>query len=141
MKDKCFLDTNLIVYLFDKSEPDKRQKARRVFIELQRQSESYISSQVVNEFIVSSSQKIKKPIPFDQIEKKLLFLDRRLHIVPLRFETSLKAVEIRRQYHYAYWDALIIAAALEAQCATLYSEDMQHGQQIEKRLTILNPFI
>jgi predicted nucleic acid-binding protein len=45
------------------------------------------------------------------------------------------------RYHLNYWDALIVAAALLAGCDTLYTEDLQHGQVIEGRLTVVNPFL
>jgi predicted nucleic acid-binding protein len=51
----------------------------------------------------------------------------------------IRAVEVRTRYRYSFYDSLIIAAALEAGCTRLYSEDLQHGQRIE-RLTIVNPF-
>jgi predicted nucleic acid-binding protein len=50
------------------------------------------------------------------------------------------ALSIAARLHYQLYDAMIIAAALEAGCVTLYSEDLQHGQVIERRLTIRNPF-
>lgn len=50
------------------------------------------------------------------------------------------AMNIKKRYKFSYWDSLIIASALENNCAILYSEDMQHGQIIEDRLTIVNPF-
>lgn len=140
MKTKCFLDTNILVYLFDQSEVDKHQKIKHIFGELEKTSEMYISAQVVNEFIVFASQKIQHPIPLDQIENILDFFKRRLHIIPLRFETSLRALEYTRRYGYSYWDSLIFASALEMQCSFLYSEDMQHEQIIESTLTIINPF-
>lgn len=139
MNDKCFLDTNIIVYLFDTSEPDKRWKAKKLFAKLQKNKRGYISAQVVNEFIVITSQKITHPLPLDRVEGKLLFLQGTLHISPLYFETSRKAIEIRRRYRYSYWDSLIIASALESNCSILYSEDMHHGQVIEGKLTIHNP--
>jgi predicted nucleic acid-binding protein len=51
-----------------------------------------------------------------------------------------RALDIQARYHYGFYGALIIAAALEAGCTRLYSEDLQHGQLIE-RLTIENPFL
>jgi len=52
----------------------------------------------------------------------------------------LKAMEISDRYGYAYWDSLIVATALISDCAILYSEDMQHNQQFEGKIRILNPF-
>jgi predicted nucleic acid-binding protein len=54
--------------------------------------------------------------------------------------TIEKALHLAQTYQYSYWDSLIIAAALEANCAILYSEDMQHGQIFNNQLTIVNPF-
>ena len=139
MNDKYFLDTNLIVYLFDTSEPDKHRKVKKLFTEVQTHKHGYISAQVVNEFIVIASQKISHPLPLDRIGKKLVFLQKTLYILPLYIETSKKAIEIKHRYQYSYWDSLIIASALESNCSILYSEDMHHGQVIEGRLTIQNP--
>jgi predicted nucleic acid-binding protein len=140
MNAKCFLDTNILVYLFDQSEANKHQKIKQIFAELGQTTEMYISAQVVNEFIVVASQKIQHPIPLDEVEHILDFFKRRLHIIPLNLGTSLKAIEYARRYGYSFWDCLILASALETQCSILYSEDMQHEQIIENTLTILDPF-
>ena len=55
--------------------------------------------------------------------------------------TLKKAFEVSLRYQVSHWDGLIIASALEANCTTLYSEDMHHGHVIENKLTIVNPFI
>lgn len=140
MSDRCFLDTNILVYLFDTSEPNKREKVKKLFTKLQKGRQGCISFQVVNEFIVIASQKITHPIPLDQIKGRLLFLQKSLHISPLYFETSLQAIELKQRYQYSFWDSLIIASALENNCSLLYSEDIQHKQVIEGKLTIFNPF-
>ena len=49
--------------------------------------------------------------------------------------------EMRNRYHYSYYDSLILASAVESRCTIIYSEDMQHGQVIEKELKIVNPFL
>jgi predicted nucleic acid-binding protein len=55
--------------------------------------------------------------------------------------TILKASFLRKTYILSYWDSLIMASALENDCSVLYSEDMQHGQILEGRLKIINPFV
>jgi predicted nucleic acid-binding protein len=55
--------------------------------------------------------------------------------------TLLLASDLRERYKLAYWDSLIVAAALELGCDTLYTEDMQHKQVIDGRLTLINPFV
>ncbi len=139
MSANFFLDTNLIVYLFDTSEPEKRQKVKQLFAQHQPGLYGYISAQVVNEFIVIATQKITHPIPLDAIGPKILFLQQHLHISSLHTNTSLRAIDIKRQYRYSFWDSLIIASALENNCTLLYSEDMQHGQVSDGTLTIHNP--
>jgi predicted nucleic acid-binding protein len=62
----------------------------------------------------------------------------RLH--PLLISTLLVALDIAARYGFSHYDSLIIAATLESDCMTLYSEDLQHGQVIDQRLTIINPF-
>ena len=65
-------------------------------------------------------------------------VESRLH--PLAPSTLLSALDVGGRYGFSHYDSLIIAAALEAGCATLYSEDLQHGQIIDQSLTIINPF-
>jgi len=140
MNGNGFFDTNLLVYLFDTSEPMKRQQVKTLFFEMSHTGHGYISAQVVNEFITILTKKIAHPVPWDEIGGKVAFLQRYVTILPLRLETSLQALDLKRRYGYAYWDCLILASALEGGCAVVYSEDMQHGQVIERTLTIRNPF-
>ena len=58
-----------------------------------------------------------------------------------KFDTQIKAIELKDKYNLQYYDALIIATALENHCNIIFSEDMQHNQIIENQLTIINPFI
>ena len=140
MKDKVFFDTNIIVYLFDKSEEKKHAQAKKIVIASLQNVTSHISNQVINEFIVVASQKIENPIPLNRIRKNLEFLRANLNIHAIDFETSLKAIDVKLEYQFSFWDSLIIASALESNCSILYSEDMQHGQVIEDKLRILNCF-
>lgn len=115
MKDKVFFDTNIIVYLFDKSEEKKHTQAKAIFIVSLQDATSYISNQVIqviNEFIVIASQKIENPIPLNRIRKNLEFLRTSLNIHTIDFETSLKAIDVKLKYHFSFWDSLIIASAL-----------------------------
>lgn len=61
-------------------------------------------------------------------------------VLPVSLHTVHKAWEIKRCYQFSYWDSLIVAAALEGKCSTLFSEDLQHGQILENRLVVKNPF-
>jgi len=140
MRDKVFFDTNIIVYFFDKSEKVKHQQAKEILIASFENTIPYISTQVVNEFIVIASQKIENPIPLHHIKKNLDFLRMSLNVYTIDSEISLKAIDLSLSYDISFWDSLIVASALKNDCSILYSEDMQHGQIIEKKLRIINPF-
>ena len=63
-----------------------------------------------------------------------------LQCMMLTTDTNLLAIRLAARYQFAFYDALIVASALEAGCETLLTEDLTHGQIIEGRLTIQNPF-
>ena len=74
---------------------------------------------------------------FNMIELNILPIST---IAPLSFQTYHLAFSLRSKYSLSFWDSLIVASALENNCTTLYSEDMQHQQVIDNQLTIINPF-
>jgi predicted nucleic acid-binding protein len=63
-----------------------------------------------------------------------------MEIVSITPALSRASWKVKDKYRYSYWDSMIIASALDSKCSILYSEDMQHGQVIDKDLIILNPF-
>ncbi len=77
----------------------------------------------------------------DSIRTVLLRLIRTARLHPVASSTILLALDIAQRYGFSYYDSLIVAAAREADCARLYSEDLQHGQVLESGLTIINPFL
>ena len=140
MKDNVFFDTNVIVYLFDKSEDKKHRIAKTLFNEGLQKHNSFVSVQVINEFIVIVSQKIKKPLSLNEIKKRVEFLGNTLIIIPLEFASCISAIELKIKYNLSYWDSLIVASALKNDCKVLYTEDLQDGLVINEKLTIKNPF-
>ncbi len=134
MKDRSFIDTNIFLYAFSTKDNDKQLIARKIILK-----ESVISVQVVNE----TSSNLLKKLNFDedQIRKFINSSYARYEIIHLSKEVLIDASKIRERYKYSYYDTLIISAALTSGCTVLFSEDMQHGQMIENRLRIINPFI
>ena len=127
-----FFDTNILVYAF--LDVAKRRLALDVLAE-----GGLISAQVLNEFTNVARRKHQRAWP--DIEAALAVIRSRFpDIVPITAETHAGAVALARSHGLAFYDALIVVAALEAGCDTLYSEDMQHGQAIGA-LRIQNPFI
>lgn len=131
MMNKVFFDTNIFVYLF----VGDAQKANRA--EALVKQGGVISVQVLNEFIAVTRGKYR--LDWTQIEASLAAIEAECTVIPLDLALHRRAVALCRATHYSIYDGLILAAALRAGCKTLYSEDMQHGRQIEG-LTILNPF-
>jgi predicted nucleic acid-binding protein len=132
MNGKPFFDTNVLVYAVNPDDP-RGESARQLLA-----AGGLVSVQVLNEFASVAHDKLHQP--WDQVSEKLAAIRSLLAAVtPLTVEVHERALAIAQRYGYHLWDALIIAAALEAACGTLYSEDLQDGQQIEG-LRIRNPF-
>lgn len=126
-----FFDTNILVYLIS-AQSVKRDRAKAVMA-----GRGTINVQVLNEFVAVASRKYR--VPWPTIREVLSTIKAVCHVDPLSIKTHDRAVTLAERYRFGIYDSLIIAAALEAGCSVLYSEDMQHSQIIEG-LTILNPF-
>lgn len=139
MSVKCFVDTNILVYRRDSAKAEKRLKAEECLRHLWANNTGRISTQVLNEYYVTVTQKLKPGL-----SKELARSDIRALTVwqPLVMSAALieSAWEIQDRYEYSWWDTLIISSALLLDCAYLFSEDMQHEQNIGS-LTIINPFL
>lgn len=140
MNADVFFDTNIFIYSFDEVALRKQQIADDLIRRSLQNGSGTISYQVVQEFLNIATRKFSKPLSHeDAISYMRATLEPLWKVSPSAglYESAL-AVRVR--YQYGFYDSLIIAAALDAGCATLYSEDMQHDQQIEG-LTIRNPFL
>ena len=126
-----FFDTNILVYAF--LDTEKRSRALEVLSE-----GGVISVQVLNEFTNVARKKHQRT--WLDIEAALEVIHDRLpDVVPIAAQTHAAAIALARDHGFAFYDALIVAAAIEAGCDTLLSEDMQDGRMIGG-LAIRNPF-
>lgn len=133
-----FFDTNVLVYLFDQDSPAKRDRAQELF---QREVEAgrfVASTQVLQEFYVTVTRKLKVPLPLDDAEEAVRALAE-LTIAPVDSPLVLAAIGRSRDMQVSFWDALTIEAALSVGASTLLTEDLQGGRQIGG-LRIENPF-
>jgi predicted nucleic acid-binding protein len=135
-----FIDSNVFVYLFDETDDRKRKAAERIVDSALQTHNASISFQVVQETLNVLTRNLPTPM---SVEGAKDFL--RQVLVPLwRVSPSPalydRALDLQSRYRYGFYDSLIIAAALDAGCTQLFSEDLQDGQQIEG-LTIRNPFL
>ncbi len=134
-----FLDTNILIYTLDETDDRKSGIARQLVHSALRSGSAIISFQVVQETLNTITRKL--PVPATP-EQAGVFLTGTLvplwKVNPSR-ELYRRGLHIQALYQFAFYDSLIVAAALEAGCRNLFSEDMQHGQIIEQ-LVIKNPF-
>ncbi len=129
---EVFFDSNVLLYLLSSDEG----KALRVEGLLQKRG--VVSVQVLNE--VAAVALRKKALSFDELREFLATLCEFSRVVPLTHEIHERGLEVAERSGFSVYDSMIIAAALESGCRTLYSEDLQHGQVIDRRLKVINPF-
>lgn len=139
MSVECFIDTNVFVYQLEGRDARKAGIARDLIRQGIESGNACISFQVVQECLNTALRKALVPLGGHEMRR---YLDSVLAPL-LRVQPSLRlyhaSLDIRSRYGFAYYDALIVAAALDAGCATLYSEDLQDRQRIEG-LTVVDPF-
>lgn len=133
MAAKPFLDTNVLIYAF--SDTDIRQAQATSLITFG----GTVSVQILNEFANVAQRKLGKPWSAIVIalNDTLELLDPPL---PVTIETHRRALDISRRYGFGIYDSLVLSAAKGANCRVLYTEDLQHGQEIDGVL-VQNPFL
>lgn len=134
-----FLDFSIFVYLFDETDARKRRRAEALVLASIDEARGCISFQVVEETLNVLTRRLTTPLTPEDARRFLETVLLPLWTVNPSPELYSRALEIRARYDFSFYDALILAAALEAGCSQLWTEDLQHGQQIEE-LTIVNPF-
>lgn len=127
-------DTNVLIYLHDSSNSTKRTIAKNLLAD-----NPIISSQVVSEYLNATRRLLNLAKEELLSQASGLFLD--CTIIPVLPGTLNFAAILTKQYQFQLFDAIIVASAIEVNCEILYSEDMHHGLVVDKKLTILNPFI
>jgi predicted nucleic acid-binding protein len=133
-----FLDTNILVYAYDKDEKTKHDKAKDILIECWNNRSGSLSTQIFQEFYVTVTRKL--PIKLSAHEARETIKDLLSWPVYQITPTDVVAAsELEEKYGYSFWDSLVIKAAQATGATILYSEDMQDGHQIDG-LKIINPF-
>jgi len=138
MSARVFLDTNILVYAYDKHEPQKQKKAQGLLIDGIEQENLLLSVQVLGEFFNAVTRYIPQPMSSDEAKE---IIDA-LSIIPVQ-EIDLnmvnRAVDTHKTYRISYWDSLIVSAAERAGCTMIFSEDLSDGQTYHNIL-VRNPF-
>ncbi len=138
MASRTFLDTNVLVYLFDADAPGKQARARETLARALEQGAVVVSTQVLQEFFVTVTRKLARPLPATEAEVALRRLIE-LPVVQVDPDMILAAAVSGRRDRISFWDALILAAASAAGCGEVLSEDLQHGRSFG-RVRVVNPF-
>jgi predicted nucleic acid-binding protein len=137
--NKTFLDTNIIVYAFDTSAKRKHEIAKQILIDLWDSGRGLLSTQVLQEFYVTVTQKIPKPLDRKlaaQAIKDLLHWD----IVINDGDAIIEAIGIQAKHKYSFWDAMIIQAAIKGGAELILSENLDRGRKIQG-VALRNPFV
>jgi len=133
-QERCFIDTNIWLYAFIEADDERKRTVAKSVIQ---KPDVMVSMQVINEVCVNMLRKVS--LPEKDIQALIIAFYEKYTVVDIDKATLLKASELRENYSLSYWDSLIVANALNADCAVLYSEDLQDGLQVEQRLTVINP--
>jgi predicted nucleic acid-binding protein len=133
MPAKVFIDTNIVIYALG-PHSEKTDRAASLFVR-----QPTISTQVLSETANVALKKLAMPLP--EARKLLTTLESMCRVEIITSTCLHSAPDITERYKFAWYDSLIVAAALAAGCDTLYTEDLQHGQVIEDILTVTNPFV
>lgn len=132
---KIFIDTNILVYTFDRYDAGKQKRCRELMQLVTDNHIGVISTQVMQEFYVAATNKLAAdPILIKNILKSF----KHLEIVIITPELIDNAIDIQITNKLSFWDSLIIASAEHAKCQQLWTEDLNHGQII-RGVKIINP--
>lgn len=139
MSAPTFVDTNVLVYSLDAGAGEKQSRAAAWMESLWRSGDGRVSSQVLHEFYVTVTRKLRPGLGRESAQAAIRDFTA-WRPVPLDEAVLERAWHVEERYGFAFWDALIVAAAQAAGCGSLLTEDLQDGQRVEE-LTIVNPFL
>ena len=126
-KAREFVDTNILIYSYDQSSQTKRQQARNLMERLWQEQNGCLSVQVLQEFLVTVTQKVPMPLSVEEAEEIQEDLSKWDYHAPEAVDI-LEAIKIQKRYRISFWDANIINSALKSGCQIIWSEDLNTGQ-------------
>jgi len=138
MAEKVFVDTNVLVYSRDASEPPKQKQAMAWMARLWNEQTGRLSFQVLNEFYVTVTNKLRPGMDPQNAREDVRFL---LAWRPIPVDTRVVegAWRIQDRHKLSWWDALIVSAAQASDCRYLLTEDLQENRNIGT-VKVINPF-
>lgn len=137
--NRCFIDTNIIVYAHDISAGNKQKKAMELIVDLWHSKKGCLSMQVLQEFYVTIVNKVKNPKKPDEAALIIKDLSHWILHTP-DIDDIFGAIEIQSKYKLSFWDSLIICSARKLKCDVIFSEDL-NNEQIYENILVINPFV
>jgi len=138
MADRVFVDTNVLVYAWDSSEPKKQKRAFAWMTHLWKTQSGRLSYQVLSEFYITVTQKLDPGMAPESARRNVrLFFS--WHPVQIGARVLETAWRVQDQYRLSWWDALIVSAAHISGCPYLLTEDLRSGEEFLE-IKIINPF-
>ena len=134
---KVFLDTNILIYQLDKRYPEKQRISRALAREAALKGEAVVSTQVLQEFYVVATTKLKIA---PTLAKAIMNRLSNMEVITVTTELISQAADINMQSQISFWDALVVATAASANCEKLLTEDTKDGQTISG-VRLRNPFV
>lgn len=138
MSARCFIDTNILIYAHETSTGAKHLRARALLEEVWQEGQGVISTQVLQEFCVSTIRKSKRPVSFAELATTVEDL-MKWEIITNQASGVLRALQIQERFGISFWDALLVHSAEIARVSILYSEDLSDGQMYGS-VRVVNPF-
>ena len=136
--DRQFVDTNVLVYAHDQSAGVKHEQAKRLLATLWQSEQGCLSIQVLQEFYVTVTRKLKRPLSATTAAQLITDLGVwRVHRPTVT--DLLEAITLQERYQISFWDAVILQSALQLNCPIVWSEDLNDGQQYSQA-RVQNPF-
>lgn len=134
-----FVDTNVLIYAHDRSAGLKHEQAKALLRDLWDSRRGCLSVQVLQEFYVNVTQKVTQPLTSEVASQIISELGVwRVHRPGV--EDVLDAIRIQNRYQISFWDAMIVASALQLGCQIIWSEDLNPGQLYDQAV-VTNPFV
>jgi predicted nucleic acid-binding protein len=136
MSARSFFDTNVLVYTDDSGAPAKRRRALELVAEYRRAGRGVVSLQVLQEYFVTVTRKLKVDA---RVARRKVELLAEFDVAAPGVSDILAAIDLHRLHEISFWDALILRAAQQAGCSVLFSENFQHAR-VADGVRIVNPF-
>ena len=139
--ERYFIDSNVLIYMYDTSEPQKQRFAEELVTGLTQRGNGVLSVQVLGEFFFNVTRRIANPLSLEQADRVVGAIGSlpTLDVLDIDIAMVRRAIATHSRYGTTYWDSLIIAAAERAGCSTILSEDYNSGQSYHGILAV-NPF-